>query len=181
MWKGLEFQKSKITDDADACMMKYKSEHLFKAPLVCVHIRLGDKFTSYRNPDETVRYGEENDRAQWAPNADYMRVGIEWFDKNLTKAHYLVLSDTISRVRKWNLQQYTRNNLTLLEDLNCQFSSSLSELSLLFDHCDHLFLSAGSFGMSAGWKSKGHVLVSKLQFVDLRLNKTQGRRRLLST
>mmetsp|Transcript_29269 Transcript_29269/g.40234 ORF Transcript_29269/g.40234 Transcript_29269/m.40234 type:complete len:266 (+) Transcript_29269:150-947(+) len=59
MWKGLEFQKSKITDDADACMMKYKSGHLYNAPLVCVHIRLGDKFETYRNPDETVRYGNQ--------------------------------------------------------------------------------------------------------------------------
>jgi len=101
-----------------------------------------------------------------------MRVGIEWFDKNLTKAHYLVFSDSITRVRKWNLQQYTRNSITLLDDLHCQYSSPLSELSMLLDHCDHLFLSAGTFGMCAGWRSKGHVLVSKLQFVALRLNKT---------
>jgi len=60
MWKGLEFQKSKITDDADACMMmKYKSGYLYNTPLVCVHDRLGDKFETYRNPDETVRYGNQ--------------------------------------------------------------------------------------------------------------------------
>jgi len=59
IWKGLEFKQSKITDDADHCIMKYKSRLTYSAPLVCVHIRLGDKFKSYRNPDESVRYDDQ--------------------------------------------------------------------------------------------------------------------------
>mmetsp|Transcript_20610 Transcript_20610/g.29520 ORF Transcript_20610/g.29520 Transcript_20610/m.29520 type:complete len:387 (-) Transcript_20610:66-1226(-) len=171
IWNGLEFQESKITESADSCIRKYNSLQASSAPLVCAHIRLGDKFGSYRNPDETLRYDDQNQYSHWVPNGDYMRAGIQWFDKTLMKAHYLVLSDTMSRVRRWNLQQYTRNNVTLLDDLHCRLSP-LAELSLLFDHCDHLLLTAGTFGIWAGWKSKGHVLMSKLQYVTMRLNKT---------
>jgi hypothetical protein len=100
----------------------------------------------------------------------------------LVKARYLVFSDTMKRVRAWNIQQYTANKVTLLPDLQCNYSSdanmkdgpphTLIELSMFFDHCDHFLLTAGTFAYWPGWKSTGHVLLSRLQFVALQKNKT---------
>jgi len=60
IWRGLEFQQSKITESADSCILKYKSLQTYRsAPLICVHIRLGDKYGNYRNPDETIRYDDK--------------------------------------------------------------------------------------------------------------------------
>jgi hypothetical protein len=70
IWKGLEFQPGAIKKSADECIKVYKTHQSLKtttnnissrgttgnAPLVCVHIRLGDKFRSYRNEDETINY-----------------------------------------------------------------------------------------------------------------------------
>ena len=90
----------------------------------------------------------------------------------------------MSRVQAWNLQQYTPNKVTFLSDLRCKHSSddannmksapphALIELSMFFDHCDHFLLTAGTFPYWAGWKSTGHVLHSKLQFVSFASNKS---------
>ena len=72
IWEGLKFQPGEIKKSADECIKVYKSHqaattattnissrgNIGHVPLVCVHIRLGDKFQSYRNEDETMKYDE---------------------------------------------------------------------------------------------------------------------------
>ena len=97
---------------------------------------------------------------------------MKWFDQELKTAQYLVLTDDVQRVKKWNLHEHTANKLVLLHDLNCSLSTeshnTMMELSILFNHCDHLLLTVGTFSYWAGWKSVGHVLASSIQMYSFK-------------
>ena len=78
----------------------------------------------------------------------------------------------VHKTRVFVAMKMKLSGLVLLYDLNRSLSAeshtTMMELSILFNHCDHLLLTVGTFSYWAGWKSVGHVLASSIQMYSFK-------------
>jgi len=163
MYKGLHLQPPLATAAEDYRKI-FKDKVGFNTQIVCAHVRLGDTIRNFRD-----RVGKRIEpEGSWVADAKYMKLTMGWFDEKLSKNNvFLVFSDTLDVVKGWNISQYSSQSVTYAGDylLHDKLNTSLIEFEILLNHCDHQLLTSGTYGWWAGWKSKGYVLYSELQYV----------------
>jgi hypothetical protein len=85
---------------------------------------------------------------------------MNWFDSRVLESSYLVFSNSVTIVKSWNIESFTNSSVRYFADY-MPADNAIMDLSIMLEHCDHLFLSLGTYAYWAGWKSKGYVLMAE--------------------
>jgi hypothetical protein len=100
------------------------------------------------------------DRIYWEPSKEYIQYGMNWFDSRVSESTYLVFSNRVDIVKSWNIESLTNSSVRYFADY-MSADNAMMDLSIMLEHCHHLFLSLGTYAYWAGWKSKGYVLMAE--------------------
>lgn len=107
--------------------------------IIGIHVRRGDYLSSY-----------ERRQGRLVADRDYIKNAIKYFQARFKNCHFVVCSDDM----KWSKDNIRLNNSEITFSI---FREPIIDMAIL-SLCNHVIMTAGSFGWWGGWLSGGTVV-----------------------